>query len=377
MEFEYVSDGLFQEILKRDYIELKKCQQSESYKAVLLLCGSILEALLVDYFTGTLPAGTSKKTILEANLETLLDMAEKEGIINKSERSLASVLKDYRNLIHPGREVRKKEAFDKSTVEIAVLVLDSLLKKLEIKFKEKFPTTAEDIIDNLEEDWSSRSIYGIVITKLSNKEKEKLFDALVDIENDVKSKFLNYEGKDAKPVYKNIEETKSFVNDLKPLISKEAIELRLKSLLKAINSGESLDALCLYNLLHEEVQLLSKDEQELIAIYMMALLMSIIENAEELAFEKTFSTIGKYIHTAKGLEEVKKLMRECAINFGGKNLNYEIDVIEQILNSLSDENRKDVIADLSTFLRIGTGTLPIEPSFAIEATKRGFLNYKS
>jgi hypothetical protein len=375
MEFEYVSDAAFQDILKRDYQELKKCHENEAYKSALIMCGSILEALLVDYFSGSLPTGFTKDSLLVANLAQLLDLAERESIINKGDKNLATVLKDYRNLIHPGREVRKKELFDKSTADISVLVLESLLRKLEQKYKERFPSSAQDILINLDEDWGSRAIYGIVITKLSNIEKERLFDEFIDIEIDIKSKFENYEADKADPVYKNIEETKEFVNELKPLLPQEVILKALHRVIKAINEGESLEVLSLYNLLHEDIHLLNKDEQEFIAIYMLAHLSSIVENVEELASEKTYSTIGKYIHTDKGLREIKNFVEFGAVNFGGANLNHEIDVFEQILNSLSDDHKEKILSHLATFLRIDVGTLPIEPPFAIEVAKRGFLNY--
>jgi hypothetical protein len=45
-----------------------------------------LEALLTDYFQENLPAGYTTKAILETTLSTLLDLAEAEKIISKSEK---------------------------------------------------------------------------------------------------------------------------------------------------------------------------------------------------------------------------------------------------------------------------------------------------
>ncbi len=81
MEFEYVSDGSFQDILRRDFLELKKCQESKSSKSILILSGSILEALLADYFCENLPTGQTQANILNSTLATLLDLAENSGII--------------------------------------------------------------------------------------------------------------------------------------------------------------------------------------------------------------------------------------------------------------------------------------------------------
>src|ERR1700752_1331439 len=181
MEFKYITDEGFQEILKRGYIELKTCQEHKASKEVLLLCGSILEAVLTDYFCENLPAGKTKNNVLEGTLSNLLDYAEDEKVINKSDKQLATVLKDYRNIIHPGREIRKKEVFDHRNSELAVSVLELLLAKIESKHKEKYDVEVEDILFNLDEDWNYRSIYSQVITRLNSAQRKELFQELLDL----------------------------------------------------------------------------------------------------------------------------------------------------------------------------------------------------
>lgn len=378
MEFEFISDDSFQDILKRDFQELTKCREAKSSKSVLILSGSILEALLTDYFQENLPAGYTTKTILETSLSILLDLAETEKIISKSEKSLASVIKDYRNLIHPGREVRKKESFDHETAELAFSILGILITRIEQKYREKFSFSAKDILDNLNRNWNYRSIYSMVITKLSSGEKGILLDEFVTIENRLKSKFedfreeFNYEDS-----YDNIEDVKDFVTELKPLLSNETILSYLKKLHISVTSGHCLQALALYNLLHEDVHLLDKEEQEIIAIYMLSLYQSIFENSRDLCYEKTYSTVGKYIHTQKGINELKGLAYFCAVHFGGKGLAYEFDVLEQIFNSLHTDTRNEVTKCLEEFLTPKSGMLPqdIYENFVIEAVKRELIKY--
>jgi len=378
MEFEFISDDSFQDILKRDFQELTKCRETKSSKSVLILSGSILEALLTDYFQENLPAGYTAKTILETTLSTLLDLAETEKIISKSEKSLATVIKDYRNLIHPGREVRKKESFDHETSELAFSILGILISRIEQKYRERFSFSAKEILENLNRDWNYRSIYSMVITKLSSGEKAILLDEFVTIENRLKSKFehfkeeFNYEDD-----YDNIEDVKDFVTELKPLLSNETILSYLKELHFSVTSGHGLQALALYNLLHEDLHLLNKEEQEIIAIYMLSLHQSIFENSRDLSYEKTFSTIGKYIHTKKGIDELKGLANFCAVHFGGKGLAYEFDVLEQIFNSLNADTRNEVAKSLEEFLTPKSGKLPqdIYENFVVEAVKRGLIKY--
>lgn len=378
MEFEFISDDSFQDILKRDFQELYKCRETKSSKSVLILSGSILEALLTDYFQENLPAGYTTKTILETTLSTLLDLAEAEKIISKSEKSLATVIKDYRNLIHPGREVRKKESFDHETAELAFSILGILVTRIEQKYREKFSFSAEDILDNLNRDWNYRSIYSMVITKLSSGEKAILLDEFVSIENRLKSNFDHFKDEfHYEDDYENIEDVKDFVNELKPILSNETILSYLKELHISVTSGHGLQALALYNLLHEDLHLLNKEEQEIIAIYMLSLHQSIFDNSRELSYDKTYSTIGKYIYTQKGIDELKSLANFCAVHFGGKGLAYEFDVLEQIFNSLHADTRKEVTKSLEEFLTPKSGKLPqdIYENFVVEAVKRGLIKY--
>lgn len=130
MQFEFVNDETFQIILERDYEEVQKCLETKSSKSILVLSGSIVEALLSDYFIENLPFGQTQTTILSATLFELLDFAEAVGIITKSEKNLATVIKEYRNLIHPGREVRKNEQFDFETAQLAFQILNLLIRKI-------------------------------------------------------------------------------------------------------------------------------------------------------------------------------------------------------------------------------------------------------
>ncbi len=377
MEFKFISDEGFQDILQRDYLELTKCMEAKATKSVLILSGSILEALLTDYFQENLPAGYTPKKILETTLSTLLELAIAEKIISKSENNLATVIKDYRNLIHPGREIRKKETFDNETADLAFSILGILIKRIEIKYREKYSFSAIDILENLNHDWSYRSIYSLVITKLSQGEKILLFDEFISIENRIKSSYEyfsdNFTYKDD---YENIECVKDYVSMLKPLLSNDTILSYLKELHISVTSGHCLQALALYNLLHEDLHLLSKEEQEIVAIYMVSLYQSIMENSRELSLDKTYSTIGKHINTKRGVGELKILTKFCVAHFSGKGNEYYFDVLEQIFNSLQPDIKQEVIEHLQVYLTPMDKLPPdIYKYFVIEAIKRGLIKY--
>lgn len=378
MQFEFVSDDTFQMILERDYEEAQKCLETKSSKSVLVLSGSIVEALLSDYFIENLPAGQTQATILSTTLSALLDMAEADAIITKSEKNLATVIKDYRNLIHPGREVRKNEQFDFETAQLAFQILNLLIRKIQRKYREKFVYTSEDILNSLNDDWNYNSIYSTVITRLSNGEKNNLIDAFVDIENKEKSKFIHYEGKfEYAEKYPEISDTKYYVTQLKPILKQDTILSYLRELVSAVGSGHSLQAVSLYNLFHEDLHLLPENDQLMIATYMFSLLGSILENYRELAADKTFSTIGKYAKGDKGKELLNSFCSFAIPHFGGKAIDFELDLMEQILNSFPDDIKADALTNLkNNLLPLDKVPKDIIENFVTPLTKRGLIKFE-
>ena len=380
MEFEYISDSNFQEILKRDYAELKRCQEVKASKSILVLCGSILEAILTDYFCENLPQNQTNQTILGLNLGSLLELAESALIINKSDKNLATVLKDYRNIIHPGREIRKSEVFDFASAELSILVLDLILKKIEYKYKEKYDLTAEDILFNLDSDWTYNSIYSRVITKLNSNQKRKLFDEFLEVETERKENYEYFHNSDedkAEIVYPNIENVKDLVNQLKPLLSQEATISILNELKRRVTSAEAVEAFSLFNLIHEEIIQMSAENQELIAVYILTMYgqSCYYKEARDYYFDKTFSTIGKYFHTTNGFEVVSDVINQCSINFTMKPEISEFDTFEQFLNSLPEEKKEFEMKRLEGLFNRCYGDVSIH-DFALEAHKRGLLNYQ-
>lgn len=378
MEFDFVGDRNFQLILKRDFKEVQKCLEIGANKAAIILSGSILETILSDYFYENPPGEKTKSDILKLTLNELLELAVKIQLINPSENSLATVLKTYRNLIHPGKEVRSVEIVDQSTSKLAFSILELLLNKIERKYKEKFIHTAEEILDKLDEDWNFNSIYGIVITKLSGLEKNKLFDELIEIEIELKANYKYFENPDepkTDPLYPNIEWTKNLTLELIPLLSNDFLITKLKELQISVTKGECIESVARYNLLHEHLNLLNKDEQELMAIYMISTFKSIFEDSRDLVNDKTYSTIGKYIHTDKGLIAIKGLISFCIVHFGSTNLSFELDALEQIINSLSPENKNIVLRHMNDIILSYKETLPKDiEEFALEADKRGLIS---
>jgi hypothetical protein len=87
MTFDFVSDPKFKELLRRDYQELKNCMDVKAAKSVLVLSGSIIEALLIEFFLQFQPKGYTPKSIHGLTFEQLLDLAESEKLLTKREKN--------------------------------------------------------------------------------------------------------------------------------------------------------------------------------------------------------------------------------------------------------------------------------------------------
>jgi hypothetical protein len=381
MKFEFISDKNFKEILIRDYEELLKCYEIKATKSVLILCGSIIEAILIEYFIDCLPHGKTKDEILRLTLGQLLELAENEKVITSKIKKLSSVIQDYRNLIHPGREIRKEEKFSNEDAEIAMTLLKITLDSLRVKYSENIRYTAKDVFEKLLNDWGFQSVFGLIITKLNFSERENLLELFIESEKNAKSKYEYFQlGEETAnsndSSIKEFEEAKPFVIELKPLLKKETILKYLAELLNSITTGEKVATLSLYNLFHEDISELKDDDQELIAIYMLSLLESISEESAKLANERTFSTIGKYIKTKNGMNKLKEFTSFAIVNYDWKNIEPEMNVFEQIFNSLNGEIKEELKQYMNKFLTPEKGTLPYDilEGFVKEAIKRGILN---
>jgi hypothetical protein len=104
--FEFIRDSGFRASLESDYKELNTALAQQSWKTVQVLAGSIIEAVLIDYLVSI----NHQPDPLQMDLAKAVAAAEKSGLIAPETAKLADVLRNYRNLIHPGRSVRLKGA---------------------------------------------------------------------------------------------------------------------------------------------------------------------------------------------------------------------------------------------------------------------------
>jgi hypothetical protein len=141
----FVDNEKLRTLLARDYAELSELLKVQAPKSTLVMCGSILEAVLVSvlrkqensaqgkFFELFLKKGDPDKKVPplhEWGLHQLISVSAELGILDDDARRHANILKDYRNLIHPMVEFRRGANVDEDIVTALVALLKRILRLL-------------------------------------------------------------------------------------------------------------------------------------------------------------------------------------------------------------------------------------------------------
>lgn len=135
-EFRFIAEGKLRVILERDYAEIQRAYVSECWKSVIILSGSAIEAILLDRLqTEAAKARLSSKAPRESDLARW-DLAQLIDVTVDLWPDLAGVeklshsVRGYRNLVHPGNEIRTGLTVAREEARIALEVLNLVHREL-------------------------------------------------------------------------------------------------------------------------------------------------------------------------------------------------------------------------------------------------------
>ena len=168
--FDFIAHDGFKKQLEADYEELKRCDENGCHKSVVVLAGSIFEALLCDYLISEfemLPNDVYKKSFA-----LLIDEAFPEP--SSEPELICMAVKNWRNLIHPGRSERVRETVDHHTCKLVIDLLEWFVKFLKSNQREKYEISAENFFNRLLEDESAIKQSDYFIKKISPSDRRKL-----------------------------------------------------------------------------------------------------------------------------------------------------------------------------------------------------------
>lgn len=138
-EFSFVKDVTLRKILERDYMEIQRAYVAHNWKSVIILAGGAIEAILLDLLRQDEPRTKAAKSappepdLTRWDLNNLINVTVDLGLVSIGVERLSSPVREYRNLIHPGNEVRTKLTFGAEEAKIALEVLHIVHRDLSNK----------------------------------------------------------------------------------------------------------------------------------------------------------------------------------------------------------------------------------------------------
>lgn len=125
------------EIIRNRLEEAQSCMNAKAYLAVILLCGSVLEAVLLgaaredpERFNRS-PVSPKKdnkvKLFPDWRLSELIDVAHNVGVLKLDVQKFSHGLRDFRNYIHPYEQMASGFTPDEYTAKVSFQVLRAAL----------------------------------------------------------------------------------------------------------------------------------------------------------------------------------------------------------------------------------------------------------
>ena len=136
-KFTFVKDSALRNAIERDYSEIQRALIASCPKSVMILAGGVIEALLLDALRqdatsakASSAAPKNKKGLDRWNLSDLINVGIDLGLIKGGAAKLSHSIREYRNLVHPGNEIRNRLDVKREEARIAIEVLHIIHRDL-------------------------------------------------------------------------------------------------------------------------------------------------------------------------------------------------------------------------------------------------------
>lgn len=180
--FDFIAQKDFRASLDADYAEVTSCLERGAWKSVLVLAGSMVETLLVDYLVSTPVSGRKAKDPLAITLSEAIAVCKSEKVLSERSADLCAVVKSYRNLIHPGRVVRMNEPRpNKDSATVAFTLVHMIADELGNARAEKVGMTAAQIVSKILKDKNSLSILPHLLGETSEAQRANMLMDLIPL----------------------------------------------------------------------------------------------------------------------------------------------------------------------------------------------------
>lgn len=173
--FDYITSPELRAALEADFVEMKTCAQSGAWKSAQVLAGSIVECLLIDYLASSTHPNRPAKDPLRMDLAEAIALCRTEKVLTERTADLCSVVRSYRNLIHPGRALRLQEQPPSGTTSnIAVGLIELIADEIAKTRRAMVGLTGAQILSKLLRDDNSLAILKHLLSETSELQRETL-----------------------------------------------------------------------------------------------------------------------------------------------------------------------------------------------------------
>jgi hypothetical protein len=123
-----VQDPQFAKILQGRLDEARTCTDNGCHVAAIIMLGSLLEGVLLDAIHTRLRQ--AQPSPQQQSLHDLIELARRHRFIGVDVQKFCHTLRDYRNLVHPHKQLRMGEPPDRDTVDMCWPVVNATLNDL-------------------------------------------------------------------------------------------------------------------------------------------------------------------------------------------------------------------------------------------------------
>jgi len=331
--FDFVSDDVLRGMIERDKKDMDECLRHKLSKSVLILSGSIIEAILVDYFLAFPLPNKTNEQILKASLNELVEWAFQEKLILARSKDLSTVIRGYRNLIHPGKMYRLQESVDIYSANVAANLVEIIVQEISKNYAERLGYTTEQAINKVGIDPSCSSIFPHMVNKMSPVERNKLYRTIPvhAVENETLETVIES--------LINLHEVVSIS------IPEQVIRNEVKKVYDYIQNRTKMEALFYLRFFYNHLDLLEADQLDSVLTYVLNSLNSAEEELNTLSRWK-IERSGKYLNDVKGHEQIKIIIIKALTTLPEESNIKFLAIIEEIFIYIDDEVRESVIVEL-------------------------------
>jgi hypothetical protein len=125
----FMRDTVLKDFAAHASKEACHCFDSHAYTAAAIMAGSAMETVLLDALLRH-RAVDSNLPLDKSTLSDLIHLALKAGLVGQSTSQLTHWVRENRDLVHPGRVLRRRQTVEREEASMALSILNLICKEL-------------------------------------------------------------------------------------------------------------------------------------------------------------------------------------------------------------------------------------------------------